>query len=59
MGLDPLHHLSDEHSAWQLLVRVIPEHINVFLFACDLDNRLDECSLAKVKCSLALSTITR
>jgi hypothetical protein len=52
VSLDPLHHMSDKHSAWLLLVRVIPQHINIFLFACDLDNRLDEHSLAEVNARL-------
>jgi hypothetical protein len=57
--LDPLHHLSNKHTAWLLLVRVIPQHINVFLFPCDLNDRLDERGLAKVKCTLALRVIAR
>ena len=52
--LDPLHHLRDERSARLLLVRVVPQHIDVFLFPRDLDDRLDERGLAKVKGALAL-----
>jgi hypothetical protein len=59
VSLDPLHHLSDERSAWLLLVRVIPKHIIVLLLSCNLDNRLDERSLAKVECTLALRAIAR
>ena len=59
VSFDPLHHLSDKDSARLLLVRIIPQHIDVFLFACNLDNRLDECGLAKVKCALALRAIAR
>jgi hypothetical protein len=55
--LDPLHHLSDKHTAWLLLVRVIPQHVDVLLFTCDLDDRLDERGLAKIKCTLALRAI--
>src|SRR6266851_7006846 len=55
--LDPLRHLSDKRTAWLLLVRVIPQHINVLLFARDLDDRLDERRLAKVERALALGAI--
>ena len=54
MLLDPLHHLRDERSARLLLVRVVPQHIDVLLLPRDLDDRLDECGLAKVKGALAL-----
>src|SRR5258708_39139654 len=33
-------------------------HINVLLFACDPDNRLDECGLAKVKHAPVLQDIS-
>ena len=54
MRLDPLHHLRDKRSARLLLVRVVPQHIDIFLFPRDLDDRLDERGLAKVKGALAL-----
>ena len=40
-------------------VRVIPQHIDMLLFACDLADRLDERGLAKVKCALTLQAISR
>ncbi len=57
--LDPLHHLRDERSAGVLLVRVVPQHIDVFLFPRDLDDRLDKRGLAKVKGALALRAVVR
>lgn len=57
VSLDPVYHLSDECSAWLLFVRLIPQHIIVLLFACDLNDRLDKRSLAKVECTLALCAI--
>ena len=59
MRLDPLHHLRDERPTWMLLVRVIPQNIHVFLLSRDLDDRLDERGLAKVKRALALRTVVR
>ena len=42
-----------------LLVRVVPQHVNIFLLSCDLDDRLDECCFAKVKGTLALRAVVR
>lgn len=57
--LDPLHHLRDERPAGMLLIRVVPQHVDVFLFSCDLNDRLDERSFAKVKGALALRALVR
>ena len=57
--LDPLRHLSDQRTAWLLLVRVVPQYIDVLLLARDLDDRLDERGLAKVKRAFALQAISR
>ena len=57
--LDPLHHLCDERTARLLLDRVVPQHIDIFLLSRNLDDRLDERGLAKVKRALPLRTVVR